>query len=84
MEGILKYDLNDFDDKMSHLRAVKSLDLTLFAWDMSNLCKNLEYTLESMYDSGKEFTASDMLDLVRSSIIQKMEEHCIDLSDLIV
>ena len=28
-EAILKYDLNDSDDAMAHMRAIKSLDMAL-------------------------------------------------------
>jgi hypothetical protein len=34
MKAILEFDLDDHDDKMAHLRCVKSLDLALFIWDI--------------------------------------------------
>jgi len=45
-EAILKFDLNDPDDRMSHLRAVKSLDMALALWDIvHNTKKGLEWSM---------------------------------------
>jgi hypothetical protein len=84
MEGILKFDLNDPDDRMSHLRAVKSLDLALFAWDMSNFAKNLEYVLDSYEDDDKEMSAYELLELVRAKITEVFDDHAITITDLII
>ena len=46
-EAILKYDLNDSDDAMAHMRAVKSLDMALALWDIThNTKKSIEWSLE--------------------------------------
>jgi hypothetical protein len=43
----LKYDLDDFDDRMAHLRAVKSLDMAMALWDIThNTKKGLEWSME--------------------------------------
>jgi hypothetical protein len=48
MKATLEYDLNDPDERMAHLRAVKSTDM---AWILSeilyNLPKKVEWELES-------------------------------------
>ena len=79
-EAILKYDLNDSDDAMAHMRAVKSLDMALAFWDIThNTKKNIEWSLES-----KELNKYEVLDLVYERIYEILDEHNIKLDDLII
>ncbi len=79
-EGILKFDLNVFDDRIAHLRAVKSLDMALALWSIiHNTKKNLEWSFES-----KEIDKYEALDLVYEKIHEILEEHNINIDDLIV
>ena len=79
-EAILKYDLNDTDDAMAHMRAVKSLDMALALWDIThNTKKNIEWSLES-----KELNKYEVLDLVYERIYEILDEHNIKLDDLII
>jgi hypothetical protein len=79
-EAILKYDLNDSDDTMAHMRAVKSLDMALALWDIThNTKKNIEWSLES-----KELNKYEVLDLVYERIYEILDEHNIKLDDLII
>lgn len=79
-EGILKFDLDDFDDRIAHLRAVKSLDMALAIWSIvHNTKKNLEWSFES-----KEIDKYDALDLVYEKIHEILDEHNINIDDLIV
>ena len=79
-EAILKYDLNDTDDAMAHMRAVKSLDMALALWDIShNTKKSIEWSLES-----KELNKYEVLDLVYERIYEILDEHNIKMDDLII
>ena len=79
-EAILKYDLNDSDDAMAHMRAVKSLDMALALWDIThNTKKSIEWSLES-----KELNKYEVLDLVYERIYEILEEHNIKMDDLII
>lgn len=79
-EGILKFNLDDFDDRVAHLRAVKSLDMALAIWSIvHNTKKNLEWSFES-----KEIDKYDALDLVYEKIHEILDEHNINIDDLIV
>jgi hypothetical protein len=79
-EAILKYDLNDSDDAMAHMRAVKSLDMALALWDIThNTKKSIEWSLES-----KELNKYEVLDLVYERIYEILDEHNIKLDDLII
>ena len=78
-EAILKYDLNDTDDAMAHMRAVKSLDMALALWDIThNTKKGLEWSLE-----GKEIDKYETLDLVFEKIIEILDEHNINTDEMI-
>jgi hypothetical protein len=78
-EGILKYDLNDFDDRMAHLRAVKSLDMAIALWDIThNTKKGLEWSME-----GKEMDKYEALEMVFDKIYEILEEHNIKMDDLV-
>ena len=79
-KAILKYDLNDTDDAMAHMRAVKSLDMALALWDIThNTKKGLEWSME-----GKELDKYEVLDLVYERIYEILEEHNIKMDDLII
>jgi hypothetical protein len=78
-EGILKYDLDDFDDRMAHLRAVKSLDMAMALWDIThNTKKGLEWSME-----GKEIDKYEALEMVFDKIYEILEEHNIKMDDLV-
>jgi hypothetical protein len=79
-EAILKYDLNDTDDSMAHMRAIKSLDMALALWELLN---NSKRTLErAMHE--KEMDKYEALDMVYERIYELIDEHNIKLDDLII
>ena len=54
MKAILEYNLDDADDKMAHLRAVKSLDMAMALWEiLYNLKKNMMYKVEHAVENDK-------------------------------
>jgi hypothetical protein len=76
----LEYDLNDIDDAMAHMRAVKSLDMALVLWEIThNTKKSLEWSME-----GKEMDKYDALELVFEKIHEILDEHNIKMDDLII
>lgn len=80
-QATLTFDLTDSDDALSHLRAVKSLDLALAIWDIvHNTKKSLGWSLESKEDISRY----DVLDLVYDRIYAILEEHDIVIDKLIV
>ena len=79
-EAILKYDLNDTDDAMAHMRAIKSLDMALALWELLN---NSKRTLERVMHE-KEMDKYEALDMVYERIYELMDEHNIKLDDLII
>jgi len=78
-KGILEYDLNDSDDAMAHLRAVKSLDMAMALLNIvHNTKKGLEWSME-----GKEIDKYDALELVYEKIHEILNEHNIITDELI-
>jgi hypothetical protein len=76
----IEYDLNDIDDRMAHLRAVKSLDMAMALWDIThNTKKGLEWSME-----GKEMDKYDALEMVFEKIHEILDEHNIRTDELIV
>ncbi len=78
-KAILEFDLNERDDKMAHLRAVKSLDMAMALWDIThNTKKGLEWSLE-----GKEIDKYETLEIVFDKIYEILNEHNINTDELI-
>jgi hypothetical protein len=75
-EAILKYDLNDSDDTMAHMRAVKSLDMALALWEIKyNTKKSIAYALEGKDYKGESISNYDVLDMVYEWIHEILDEH---------
>jgi hypothetical protein len=79
-EAILKFDLNDPDDTMAHLRAIKSLDMALVLWEiLYNSKKGFQYDIEAR----KYEDQYELLDAVYSKMWEEMNDRGINLDDLI-
>ena len=75
----LTYDLNDPDDIMAHLRAVKSLDLALVLWELiHNSKKKMEWEIEQ-----NKLDGYDTLDKMYERIYELMEERGIKIDELV-
>ena len=77
-KAILKYDLTDVDDRMSHMRAVKSLDMMMVLWDLDQELRSLtKYAPDHM--STEEY---DAYFKVRDLLREKMSDHDINFDTL--
>lgn len=85
MKAELKFNLDEIDDKMAHLRATKSLDLALVLWELThNSKKELERKLEATDEKSLSNVSSlDTLDLVFERIHELLEEHNIKIEELV-
>lgn len=78
-KAILEYDLNDPDDIMAHLRAVKSLDMALVLWEIAhNTKKSINNQIE--FDKLDAYTA---VEKVFEKFWEEMSDHGINLDELI-
>ena len=81
MKAKLEYDLNDFDDKMAHLRAVKSLDMASALFEITqNLRKKVIRRFE---DDEKEYDEFDGIQEVFDRIHEILEDNNINIDELI-
>jgi hypothetical protein len=79
-KAILEYDLNDSDDAMAHLRAIKSLDMALVLWEMAyNAKKRIHNQIEF-----EKLDAYDAVDKVFEALWEDLNERGINLDQLIV
>jgi hypothetical protein len=78
-KATLEFDLNDSDDMIAHLRAVKSLDMAMALWEIvHNTKKGLEWSMEN-----KEIDKYDALELVFEKIHEILNDHNIRTDELI-
>ncbi len=78
-KAILEYDLNDPDDTMAHMRAVKSLDMALVLWEMAY---NVKKRIQSQAEIEK-LDSYDAIEKVFEKFWEEMNERGINLDDLI-
>jgi len=79
-KATLEFDLNDSDDQMAHLRAVKSLDMALALWE---IIYNTKKKIESEIEENK-LDGYDTLDKVYEKIWESLDDHGIKINELVV
>ena len=79
MKAILEFNLDEQDDVMAHLRAVKSLDMALTLWDIDGYLRG---QIKHAPDSMSPEVYSTLQD-VRDKLYEIMSKHSIDLDELI-
>jgi hypothetical protein len=79
-KAILEYDLNDQDDQMAHLRAIKSLDMALVLWEMAY---NTKKKIQSQAENEK-LDSYDAIEKVFEKLWEELNEHGINLDQLII
>jgi len=83
-EATLKFNLDDPDDEQAHMRCIKSTDMALVIWEFAyNSHKNTERKLEDDIEKGKEIDPFDVLDMVFEEFNNLMEEHNVNIDELI-
>jgi len=80
MKAILEYDLNDNDEQMAHLRAIKSLDMACVLFEITN---NIKKECEREVENKADMNAYDAMELVFEKIYASLEEHNIKVDELI-
>jgi len=84
MESTLKFNLDEFNDRMAHLRCVKSMDMALTLFDITNLFKELENEIESReYAEKPPMTNEEVIEWFRVNIFEVMNSYNINLDELI-
>jgi hypothetical protein len=78
MKAKLEFDLDDFDDRMAHMRCVKSTDMASILFEMTT---NARKRITMGYDGTDEYYRG--VDTVFEKLRELMEEHNIDIDELI-
>jgi hypothetical protein len=78
MKAKLEFDLDDFDDRMAHLRCVKSTDMAIV---LSEMTSNARKRITMGSDYGDEYYRG--VDAVFEKLRDLMEEHNINVEELI-
>jgi len=73
MKAILRFDLDDLDDRMAHLRCTKALDLAIAINDIYDLCRRWR-------DNPPTGCSHDAIDIICDKIHQTIE---IDISEML-
>jgi hypothetical protein len=76
MEAILKYDLNDMDEKESFLKASRADNMHIVLWEIIH---NVKKRTENQYQEGKDYY--DGIENCFNEIRELIEHH--HVSDLI-
>jgi hypothetical protein len=77
MNAILEFDLNDPEDRMDHLRCVKSINMAGVLFEM------MYNTFKSAYDYQGEHKDADMIEYLKQRLISLLEEHNVNVDELI-
>lgn len=84
MKATLEFNLDDEDDKMAHLRAVKSLDMACAIFQICyNTKKGLEYELEGKEERGEDVSAYDAVHMTMEKIHEIFEKYGINIDELL-
>jgi len=81
MKANLEFDLNDFDDKLSHFRCVKALDMACALWEFQ---MNSRKALLSKVTDQENLTPEDAVNIVFNHFNDLLNEHDINPDTLIV
>jgi len=83
-KATLEFDLNDSDDRMAHMRAVKSTDMACAIFQICyNAKKALEYDIEGKESRGEEVTPYDAVHMTMEKIHEIFEEYGINIDELL-
>jgi hypothetical protein len=82
MKAKLEFDLDDFDDRMSHERCVKALDMALVLWEITN---NSRKRILNGADESVNFEDFEKgVTAVFDEIYSLLEEHSVTPDKLVV
>ena len=81
MKSLLKFDLNNPDERMEFERATKATDLAIVIWE---LIYNVPREIENEIESDKLLERYEVLEAYQKKLHQLCEEHGIMIDKLIV
>ena len=76
-KATLEFNLDEHEDQVAHLRAVKALDMALALWDMDQYLRGL------IKHGDLDHTVYDALQAARDKLYEIKSKHSIDLDELL-
>jgi hypothetical protein len=84
MEATLKFNLDDFDDRIAHLRCVKSLDMCLVLFELRKSFSEMENKVNVTELQGEPpMNSHELIEEFRVNFYETMLSHNVDLDELI-
>lgn len=84
MIATFKFDMNDPEDMMDHKKMTKALDMALVLWELrTNAQKKIYDSLDYMQED-KPKTAYEDVEMVFEMLYQLMDDHNVNIDDLII
>jgi hypothetical protein len=77
MKAILEFNLDEHDDKVAHLRAVKALDMALVLWDIDQYLRGL------IKHGDLDDKVYDALDATRDKLYEFMNQRDITIDSIL-
>ena len=77
-KAILEFDLNEPDDVTAHKRVIKALDMAIVLWDMDQYLRS-----QIKYNDNLTSEAYDVLEKTREQLREFMNQHNVDLDELL-
>lgn len=90
-KAILEFNLGDHDDRMEHLRCVKSTDMALVLWEIvynmkKGTIRHFEAKEELADNEGPDYKGTpyyEVIDYVWDQILSQLEDHDVFVDKLI-
>lgn len=85
MKATLEFNLDDLDDKMSHMRCVKSTDMALLLWEIRiNLERNVRDKVNNSNPIVKDNDDTNAgIEIVLNELDRLFHEHDINIEELV-
>lgn len=84
MKATFEFDMNELDDMMDHKRMSNALSMALVLWELKHNAQRKIYDSLDYMEEDKPKTAHETAELVFDMIYQLMEDHGINIDNLIL
>ena len=83
MKATFEFDMNELDDMMDHKRMSNALSMALVLWELKHNAQRKIYDSLDYMEEDKPKTAHETAELVFDMIYQLMEDHGVNIDNLI-
>ena len=80
MKAILEFNLDNYDDELSHRRCIDSLNM---AFCLNNITGAIKKDVYRLLESDKIYTSEEMFNIIFDKIADELESKSINLNNLL-